>query len=160
MLKQTAFIAAIVALSLHYPTKGSAATHDDACALLTDNQVSAAIGVAVQSGKPMGVHMCQWEQSGASFAKATRVLLTVFGQMGSMSPVDRFNNSKAAIGGITKTPVTGVGDDAVFISTMGVALNVRSGSSAFQVRVNGPRLMPDQIKQMEIALAKQVIPKL
>jgi len=157
MLKQTAFNAAIVALSLHYPTKVSAATHDDACALLTNNQVSAAIGVVVQSGKPMGVRMCQWEQSGA---KATRVSLTVFGQMGSLSPVDRFNNSKAAIGGITKTPVTGVGDDAVFISTMGVALNVRSGSSAFQVRVNGPGLMPEQIKQMEIAVAKQVIPNL
>ena len=160
MLKRTAFIAAIVGFSLHYPAKGGAATHDDACALLTDNQVSAAIGVALQPGKPMGVRMCQWEQSGASFANATRVLLTVFGQMGSLSAVDRFNNSKAAIGGITKTPVTGVGDDAVFISTMGVALNVRSGSSAFQVRVNRRGLMPDQIKQMEIALAKQVIPKL
>jgi hypothetical protein len=159
MFTRTALVAASFALSLHYPSNGSAATRD-ACALLTDGQVSAAIGVPVQPGKPMGPSMCQWEQSGASFAKARRVMLTVFGQMGSLSPVDRFNNSKAAIGGVTKTAVSGVGDDAVFISTMGIALNVKSGSSAFQVRVNGRGLMPDQLKQMEIALAKQVISKL
>ena len=160
MFKQSAFIGTLVVLSLHYPSNGRAATHDDACALLTDSQVSAAIGVPVQPGKRTGPRMCQWEQSGASFAKARRVMLTVFGQMGSLSPVDRFNNSKAAMGGITKTPIAGVGDDAVFISTMGVALNVRSDSSAFQVRVNGGGLTPEQVKQMETALAKQVIPKL
>jgi hypothetical protein len=161
MFRRTASIAMIVvAFSLHYTGNAGASSHNDACALLTDSQVSASIGVPVQPGKPMGPSMCQWEQSSASFAKARRVMLTVFGQMGSLSPVDRFNNSKAAIGGITKTPVAGVGDDAVFISTMGVALNVRSGSSAFQVRLNGRGLTPDQVKQMEIALAKQVIPKL
>jgi hypothetical protein len=159
MFTRTTFVAVIVAVSLHYPSSARAATRD-ACALLSDGQVSAALGVAVQPGKPMGPSMCQWEQSGASLAKARRVMLTVFGQMGSLSPVDRFNNSKAAVGGITKTAVPGVGDDAVFISTMGIALNVKSGGSAFQVRVNGRGLMPDQIKQMEIALAKQAISKL
>ncbi|MBV9158701.1 MAG: hypothetical protein JO097_20745 [Acidobacteriaceae bacterium] len=137
-----------------------AADPDDACVLLTQQQVSAILGVSVQPGKPVSVRMCQWEQSDVSGPKSKRVLLTVFGKMGTLTPVDRFNTSKAPVSGIAKEPVSGVGDDALFIPTVGLALNVRSGSSAFQIRVSGPGLSHDQLKQMEIALAKQVIPKL
>lgn len=137
-----------------------AATHDDACVLLTQQQVSAALGSPVQAGKPVSVRMCQWEPSDLSGPKGKRVLLTLFGQMGSLSPVDRFNNSKRAISGIAKASVSGVGDDAVFIPTLGVALNVRSGTSVFQIRVSGAALSEEQVKQVEVALAKQVIPKL
>jgi len=138
----------------------AAATHDDACVLLTQQQVSAVLGVSVQAGKQVSVRICQWEQSDAIAPNSKRVLLTIFGQMGSLSPVDRFNNSKTQVRGVTKDPVSGVGDDAVFISTMGLALNVRSGAAAFQIRVSGAKLTQDQVKQMEIALAKQVIPNL
>ena len=151
---------ALVVLSAGCTRDSSAATHDDACVLLTQQQVSAALGVSVQAGKRVSVRMCQWEQSDATGPNSKRVLLTVFGQMGSLSPVDRFNNSKTQVRNIAKDPVSGVGDDAVFISTMGLALNVRSGASAFQIRVSGARLTQDQLKQMEIALAKQVIPNL
>jgi hypothetical protein len=137
-----------------------AATHDDACLLLTPAQVSTAVGGPVQAGTSMGVRMCEWAQLDASGSKAKHVLLTVFGQMGKLTPVDRFNNSKNAVSGIAKTSVSGVGDDAMLIATGGMALNVRSGSSAFQIRVSGAGLSQDQIKQMEIALAKDVIPKL
>lgn len=138
----------------------AAAPHDDACVLLTQPQVSGVLGVSVQAGKAVSVRMCQWEQSDASGPNSKRVLLTVFGQMGSLTPVDRFNNSKTQVRGVAKDPVSGVGDDAVFISTMGLALNVRSGAAAFQIRVSGAKLTQDQLKQMEIALAKQVIPNL
>lgn len=151
---------AFVVLSAVCGRAGAAGTHDDACVLLTQQQVSTVLGVSVQAGKPVSVRMCQWEQSGASVAAGRHVLLTVFGQMGKLSPVDRFNNSKAQVRGVEKDTVSGVGDDAVFISTMGLALNVRSGASAFQVRVSGARLTQDEVKQMEIALAKQVIPNL
>ena len=151
---------AVLVLSVVCARGIPAATHDDACVLLTPQQVSGVLGVSVQAGKPVSVRMCQWEQSDASAPNSKRVLLTVFGQMGRLSPVDRFNNSKTQVRGVAKDPVSGVGDDAVFISTMGLALNVRSGAAAFQIRVSGANLSQDQVKQMEIALAKQVIPNL
>ncbi len=159
MLRQLLTLAFIVLLAVCAWGR-AAATHDDACVLLTAQQVSAVLGVSVQAGKPVSLRMCQWEQSDATAPNSKRVLLTVFGQMGSLSPVDRFNNSKTQVRGLAKDPVSGVGDDAVFISTMGLALNVRSGASAFQIRVSGAKLTQDKVKQMEIALAKQVIPNL
>ena len=56
--------------------------------------------------------------------------------------------------------VSGVGDDAIFIPPLGVALNVKIGSSVLQIRVSGADLAQDPIKQMEIALAREVIRKL
>lgn len=160
MPRQTLSAIAFVVLLPGCAIDGLAASHDDACVLLSQQQVSATLGVSVEAGKPVSVRMCQWEQSDVRGPKGKRVLLTVFGQMGSLSPVDRFNNSKRSVSGISKESVSGVGDDAVFIPTMGLALNVRSGTSAFQIRVSGAGLSQDQLKQMEIALAKEVIAKL
>jgi len=42
-----------------------------------------------------------------------RVVLSICTQIGSLNPVERFNNAKTPIKSITKVPVTGVGDDAI-----------------------------------------------
>jgi hypothetical protein len=62
--------------------------------------------------------------------------------------------------GITKTPVSGVGDDAISITTpgMGTGLTFRKGASALDVRVYGFPL--DQIKAKEETLARGIIAKL
>ena len=62
----------------------------------------------------------------------------MFAASGGLSPVDRFNNAKAPMHGITKNAVTGVGDEAYFITTPGVgtALNVKKGGFVFQIRVS------------------------
>lgn len=58
--------------------------------------------------------------------------------MGSLSPVDTFNNVKRPVEGITKTPVGGVGDDAVYVTTGRVAsLYVMKGDIGFPARVSG-----------------------
>ena len=71
-------------------------------------------------------------------------------------------NARAAGGDacIAKTPVKGVGDDAYFIDTpgFGLGLNVKKGSSAFQVKVYG--FSPEQIKIFEMTLAQDVLVKL
>jgi hypothetical protein len=67
---------------------------------------------------------------------------------------------KTPILGIPKTPVRGVGDEAYFIDTpgFGMGLNVKKGSSAFQVKVYG--FSPEQIKSFEMTLAQDVLSKL
>jgi hypothetical protein len=160
MPRQIAFTGASVLPLLLYGAGGIAGSSDDACGLLTQSQVGTALGVPVQTGKETSVRTCQWDQSDVSGSKGKHVTLTIFGQMGRLSPVDRFNNSKQTVSGIAKTPVSGVGDEALFIPTLGIALNVKSGNSAFQIRVSGAGLSEEDIKRMEIALAKQAISKL
>jgi hypothetical protein len=144
------FLAAAGTLSL-------AGEDANTCSLLTSAQVSAALGEPVAGGNQVAPRMCQWK----SVSGKKNVLLTVFGQMGSLSPVDRFMNSKKEVEGIAKTPATGVGDEAIFIQvTSGPSLNVRSKSSAFQIRVGGSGVSEDQAKQTEKTLAQQVVLKL
>lgn len=87
-------------------------------------------------------------------------MLDIFSPIGKLTPVDRFTNAKTPVKGITKTPVSGVGDDAYYITTpgLGTGLNVKKGNSAFQIRVNG--FPVDQTKAMEKTLALDVLAKL
>jgi hypothetical protein len=82
--------------------------------------------------------MCQWNETGKSVPPGKMDLVTIMGQMGSMSPVDRFNNAKRPIPQIPKTPVVGVGDDAYYIETASPSINVRNGQSVFTLRISGP----------------------
>jgi hypothetical protein len=76
--------------------------------------------------------------------------------------VQRFNNAKAPIQGITKTPITGVGDDAFFmVSQIRVTLHVKKGNSVFEIMVGGfPAEQIEQVKTMEKTLAQEVGAKL
>jgi hypothetical protein len=156
--------AAVFIVGANVAPPALAAPATDACALLTQAQVTAAIGVPMGPGQSSGSSpsMCVWYEPGGSAAKpsAKRVLLDVFGQMGSLTPVDRFNNGKTPIKGIKKNPVSGVGDDAYSIVTPGIGpgLNVKKGNSAFQIRVYGST--PDQIEALEKTLAQAVAAKL
>lgn len=160
----TALAAAVLILGANLASPAFAAPATDACALLTQAQVTAAMGVPMGPGQHSGSgpSMCVWYEPGSSAAKpsAMRVLLDVFGQMGSLTPVDRFNNGKTPVKGIKKNPVSGVGDDAYSIVTPGIGpgLNVKKGNSAFQVRVYG--FTPDQIDALEKTLAQAVAAKL
>jgi len=71
-----------------------------------------------------------------------------------------FENGKKPAAGIEKSPLSGVGDDAIYIVTagFGAALNVKKGSSAFQLRVGG--FKPEQEKAIEKALALQVLARM
>ncbi len=137
----------------------------DACALLTQAQVSGVLGVSVGAGEkimPNSPAICGWEVPGQRGMDRKRVVLSIYTQIGSMTPVDRFNSAKRplAVKGITKEPVSGVGDDAVSVTTsgFGTGLIFRKGASAFDVRVYGFAL--DQVKAKEKTLALDVIAKL
>jgi len=147
-------IAMDIALS---PAKAAPPT--DACALLTQAQVSSVLGTSVEAGQrlaPSQPSLCAW---GKAFGK--RVVLSIYTQMGSMTPVQRFNNAKnTPVKGIIKTPVSGIGDDALYMTTpgLGTGLFFRKGSAAFDLRVYGFPL--DQLKEKEKTLALDILGKL
>lgn len=96
-----------------------------------------------------------------AFARIVVVLiLGAYTQIGSMSPVQRFNTANTPLQGIAKVPVSGVGDDAILATTagFGTGLIFRKGSAAFDLRVNGFPL--DQVEAKEKSLALDVLAKL
>ena len=110
----------------------------DACTLITQTQVSAALEVPVEAGKPIASpSTCQW------IGKGRFATLTITQPLAGKSPVDRFNAGKTSkLPGITTEPVSGVGDEAYYIyfsntTRAGLGLVVRKGSSAFEIRVYG-----------------------
>lgn len=129
---------------------------DNACLLLTTAQVAAALGTTVEAGKPLIANSpktCGWAPPGGPQIDGKK--LTV-----SLISLASFENGKKPMEGIAKTPLSGVGDDAIYITTggFGTSLEVKKGSSAFQVRVGG--FKPDQEKAIEKALALEILKKL
>lgn len=140
-----------------------AAPPTDACSLLTAAQVSAILGVSVGAGErilPNSTASCGWEVPGQKNLGRKRVVLNIYTQMGSRTPVQRFNTAKTPIQGITKEPVTGVGDDAIFATTpgLGTGLIFRKGNAAFDLRIYG--FTVEQIKAKEKTLALDVLAKM
>ena len=132
-----------------------ASTPTDACSLVTAAQVSAAMGFAVGSGKALNPHDCQFVEPGAG---GKTVLVEILGPTGRLTPVDRFNTVKMPVGRVVKTPVSGLGDDAVYVETLGVALYVRKGDFVFQIRISGLPLA--ECKEAERLLAQNVLANL
>jgi hypothetical protein len=140
-----------------------AASAADACSLLTEARVSAVLGVSVGAGQHIAANnslICGWSQAGSTTPSSKRVVVDILDAVGSAKPVDRFNRSKTPVEGITKTPVSGIGDDAFYVTTPGIgtALMVKKGSSVIQIRVYG--FPVDEIKEKEKALAQDALPKL
>jgi hypothetical protein len=109
----------------------------EACTLITQTQVSAALEVSVNAGTPIGSpSTCQWTGKGKT------ATLTITQPLAGKSAVDRFNAGKTStLPGIIKEPVSGVGDEAFYIyfgnTTRAMGLVVKKGSSAFEIRVYG-----------------------
>jgi hypothetical protein len=175
MSLKTNIAPAIGAFLMLFTSISAFATGDDACSLLTQAQVSSVLGVAVGTGQHPSDEMhlppsnpaidrrtCTWHEAGKNGAVAKRVTLTIFGTMGSLTPVQRFNNAKIPVRGITKTPVTGVGDDALYmVSQLRVTLHVKKGDAVFEMMVGGfPADQLEQVKTMEKTLSQEAVGKL
>jgi hypothetical protein len=129
----------------------------DACSILTQSQVSEALGTSVGAGAPIvSPSACQWVGKG----KIATLTITITQPLGGKSAVDRFNAGKAGgLTGITREPASGVGDDAFYVyfsgtTRAGLGLVVRKGSSAFEIRVYGFDL--DKAKPVAKTLAQNV----
>jgi hypothetical protein len=111
---------------------------DDACALITQTQVSAALEIPVDAGTPISrPSTCQW------IGKGRFATLTFMQPLGGKNPIERFNAGKTStMPGISTEPVSGVGDEAYYIyfsgtTRAGLGLVVKKGASAFEIRVYG-----------------------
>ena len=92
---------------------GKAATPTDACSLLTAPQVSSALGAAVGQGQqvmPNNATICTWTEQGRAPGSARNVTV-------SLITVKSFDNGKMPATGVTKTPVSGIGNEAYFTET-------------------------------------------
>jgi hypothetical protein len=140
-----------------------AAAPTDACALLTPAQVSAVLGVTVGAGKPMtptNSTFCDWTPSSDPSHSGKHVAVFIYTQLGTRTPADRFATAKTPVPGIEKTPVAGVGDDAIYTTTpgAGTTLVFKKGDGAYDVRVYG--FPVEEIKAKEKTLAADIIGKL
>lgn len=151
-------LAALITLAMGGAPAAYPAPPKDACSLLTAAQVSAALGVPVEADKAVDKSFCTWSQQGAALKRKT-VMLTIIEPIGDLTPVDRFNAAKMPLPGVVKTPVSGLGDDAVYGgNNFRVALTVKKGNSAFEIVVSGFPVAESKAK--ERALAQVVLAKL
>lgn len=145
--------------------RGAHAAQPPPCSLLTQAQVSKTLGTAIVAGKQKDQFDCEWDQVGWTMVKGVRVLLHVLGPEGTLTVADQFDAIKMPlpVKGITKTPLSGVGDDAVY-GIAGVSapeLTVKKGDVVFQVWIQGfPRNQVDAVKAMEKTLALDIVAKL
>jgi hypothetical protein len=126
----------------------------DPCNLLTQAQVSAALGGDVGAGQHFAKTVCQWSAPGPPTPNAKKLMLT-------LQDPRAFAYAKMPVGhGVTKTPVSGVGDDAVSGTTpgLGTVLTVKKGSVVFVVHVFG--FPTDQAEAKEKTLALQILSRL
>ena len=80
------------------------------------------------------------------------MLLTILEPIGNLTPVDRFNAAKTPVPGVVKTPVGGLGDDAVYGGNkFRVTLTVKKGNSAFEIMVSGFPVEESKAKEKELA---------
>lgn len=135
-----------------------AASPTVACELLTQAQVSQALGIPVGAGTPIArPGTCQW------FGKGKFATLTITLPKGTQTPVDQFNAGKASkMAGVTVEPVSGVGDEAYYVyfsgtTRAGSGIVVRKGAFSFEIRVYGFQL--DEGKTVGKGLAQDVAGK-
>ena len=111
----------------------------DPCAQVTAAQVSAALGETVAAGQKAGTKTCSWSAN-----KPTHQVVSLM-----YSPPGDWSTRKTRLmPGVTKTNVSGIGDEA-FAETAAnfTTLYVKKGSTIFMVRVYG---VPDPTRQLAI----------
>jgi hypothetical protein len=120
------------------------------CGLLTSAQVTAAAGVTVGNGSPIGSTGCSW--SAAGFIVSL-----------SVADAGKWQQMKAGLPGAAINSISGLGDDS-FSSTIGtghsfVVLNVRKAATVYKLKIYG---VADAAKQLSIeeALARAVLANL
>jgi len=146
-------VAGIAVAWLAFVCAGSAQAQApaDPCAQVAPAQVSSALGETVGAGQKSNTATCTWVAD-----KPVHQVVTLM----YSPPGDWETRKTREMPGITKSSVSGVGDDAI-AQTLGnlTTLFVKKGNTTFMVRVYGA---PDAAKQLaiETPIAKAVAAKL
>jgi hypothetical protein len=162
-----AIIAAMFIVAAATAPLATAAPPSDACPLLTQAEVTAVVGVSVGAGShitPTYLKSCTWEPPGGATVQFSSVLLALESAAAWQSAkamLQAVANSPNNIkNGITMTPASGIGDDALYSSVGNYTkLIVKKGDVAFQIVISGSAPI-EKKRDMEKALAAKVISKL
>jgi hypothetical protein len=148
---------ALAAVAISRPV--NAATAVDACTLLTQSEVSAALGIPVDAGvRPISTEprICNWRESHKPTGPGRNVMLTLI-------TANQFDDLK-------KLPMTaaasGVGDAAIVTHAMNVPtiMSVKSGTHYFRLLVRSSLEASEEVdarnQALEKTLAAKIIKKL
>jgi hypothetical protein len=143
-------IAAVFTLAAAIPAS-AAPNSSDACSLLSQSQISAAVGKQVGAGTwmtPSFKATCNWTAPG--------VIVTLMTE-----GVDKYQAGKTPISPMMQIVAAGgIGDDAYYVVTGTIAmLYTKKGSVAFKTSVYS-KLPIDTLKKIESTLATQVASEL
>jgi hypothetical protein len=127
------------------------------CAVLSQSEVGALLGVPVEAGVSIGSKICKWEGSGKSAGKRAFFSL--------LTPA-AFSLGKTPVEGAEKPSLSGVGDEAFYKyfsppryeKIKVIDLDVKKGQTAFGIQVWGFAVDEGKDKAKSIAVA--VLPKL
>jgi len=135
-------------------SRAAYAAPSDPCSLLSQAQVSAALGVSVGAGKATGGKICRWAGP-AGRPGSPALVLTM-----QDAKAFEFAKSPSKSATLAKEPAAGIGDDAVInrIGIVTATLTVKKGDTYFELHVYG--FPVDQTKTMETTLAKEVVANL
>lgn len=131
---------AIAALALGLATAQAAPAP---CSLLSSAQVTAAVGVTVGTAQPIANTGCSWS--------GPHMIVTL-----SLWDGSGWDKMKTPLPGATKTPVSGLGDDAIY-STLGPAekqyatLSVKKGGTIYLFKVYGPSVTEQMAMEKVLA---------
>jgi hypothetical protein len=160
-----AIILAVLIVAAAAAPSTAAAPPSDACPLLTPAEISAVVGVSVGAGThitPTYVKSCTWSPSGGTTKDFTTLVLALESAASYQSAkamLQAVANSQGK-GGITMTPASGIGDDAIYSSVANYTkLIVKKGDVVFQLVIYGSFPI-EKKRDMEKALASKVLSKL
>jgi len=146
----TVIVAAVIAHS------ADAAATDDACSLLTPEQVGVAVGVPMGEGTyimPTFKKTCIWNSTTSGGGTVTL----------NLQSLDQYDGGRklASYGkSVTATSIGGIGDDAYYSGTNKlVSLVVKKGGLAFKLAVHAS-VSIDKQQAAERALALQIVSQL
>jgi hypothetical protein len=124
----------------------------DPCSLLTAEQVSAALGAKAAPGKKVVATLCEWDVA----AQGSNKRLTV--GFVSASAWEQTRALRESMKGVTRTPVPGLGEEAVYaVTPVANTLEVKKGSAVLGLHLYG--FSAEESKAKEIALAKLALGK-
>ena len=138
------------------PQVASAVEPPDACSLLSTQEVATALGVEVDAGTKIAPGACRW--NGRAKRPGDDVAMLRINYTTARS----FEIGKTPLSGYTKTPESGVGDDAYSVDRGGhdPTLSVKKGSAVVIIFVEIPKTSLEQTKAVERKVALNVVEKL
>jgi hypothetical protein len=111
------------------------------------------LGGGTGKGEALASSLCQWTAPGKNGRSESVAVTIINAQKFAMAKVPVNSPS------ITKTPVSGVGDEAVFGTAAGAAsINVKKGDVYFAVTLLGVPM--DKAQAVATTLAKDILAKL